>query len=261
MDFIKYPKYDNLTELLISKANHDILYVAQEKIHGANLQLAFYGDDMILGKRSGVCDDSFYNAKYPLSMKELDYRWVARIAKNQHRDTEAVILYCEICGGFYHGKRIIASQIPVQTEVQYSLYNKIVCYDIAVLIEGVWHFLPPAKVYSICAASGVPVTSVEHVGTLTDVIDYCKEHLVEDSRMAKILGEDKLNTPNIKEGYMIKAAHMMPMQYRPAYKIKNVWAKEQRVHKEGKAPKAINEEILNMDHTNRFNAVVSKHTA
>lgn len=141
-DFRKYPDIENyfsteaVAEMKDVIGDSKIPWVVMEKIHGANFQVTYDELGLHCGKRTSYLEatDNFYG--FINALPEGIIEKIRRIYEKY--DHQPVRLFGELFGGRYDAdhkhKDLVKKLCPkcVQREVQYSPFNHVLFYDVAV---------------------------------------------------------------------------------------------------------------------------------
>ncbi len=275
MKFYKYPKIGETT----TSVDKSTQWVVLEKVHGANFSIYCDGTQVRFAKRTGFLEDEnewFYGyqtisaelaAKVSLLFKEL---------RNTHRSITTVVLYGELCGGFYPsqantwagavtGNRINKdrvcvvpqSQRAVQEGVYYSPNLEFVVFDILLVKEHTApRFMKYTSCVTACSSCSIKVLKPLYTGLYSECVSHpCKF----DSNVAvQEFGQERLPPgTNYAEGTVIKPLQESIAAIRPMIKIKHTEFLEIASNFTAKSMQGTSI-ILSMMNVNRMNALRSK---
>lgn len=199
MEFRRYNSIDNVKEATLlwlhnnGLIGEDTTWIAQEKIHGANFSIYVDGNrEVKYGKRSGfIGSDNFYN--YQVIRDEYEF---AAQSVADYLEAEEVIIYGEICGGFYPGMESPPGSKQVQKEVKYCAHNEFIVFDI--MVNG--EYLNDTRVAELCDLFGFIQAPVFAQGKFEEVIKHNPEF---QTMIPKLFGLPDIEG-NTAEGYIIK---------------------------------------------------------
>jgi len=215
MRFSKYPSITNsyskrFIEQIYQCGKASGLWVANEKIYGANCSLWTDGNDVKVGKRSGILphgsEGSFYRSDIVLaSFQERALQVFDDIRKADHTVSH-IAIQGEIYGGMYdHPDVERKDNVPrVQKGVSYSPNIEFACFDIKVFRgtsdeEG--ELLNYLKVVDLCDSNDIPMPPEIVRGTLDEILGTDDEF---DSRVPGDLHDLPSIEGNTCEGIVLK---------------------------------------------------------
>lgn len=174
--FVPYPKIaEDLSAWNTDEAvRRDLdrqVWIACEKIHGANLCICTDGSQIVVAKRRAVLgpDEPFFAYK----------RAIAPLVTNLRRLVRAldgaawVLVYGELFGGEYRHPAVapVAGMQPVQTAIYYSPDVRFCAFDLATVdVSGEGAFLPFRRAMALLEAAGLPVAPVLGTGRLDEML-------------------------------------------------------------------------------------------
>nr|BFE57416.1 hypothetical protein GCM10020063_019420 [Dactylosporangium thailandense] len=205
MEHVTYPKIP----AVLANASTAGPWIATEKIHGAQLVIAYDGTALRVGKRKAWLrdDEAFFGWQLLRSTLER----AARAALG--RGGTSVRLYGELYGGHYPGADPVPGASPVQTGVWYSPGIRFALFD-AVTDDGpVWLY---ADLAAIAAESGVDVVPLLARGTRSTV-DAVPIRF--PTRVPALHGLPPLDG-NLAEGLVLRPDARLPLATRPVLKRK-----------------------------------------
>ena len=271
---MKFTKYNSLTNHTNQKFQQyaliqgltDGLFVGTEKAHGANFSFYCNNTGFRQAKRSGFCDETFYNCK------EIIERYQTRIEKLfEHLVKTFVIgfedsieVYGEIIGGKYDGQKTDNAK-TVQKEVQYCPNNEFIAFDIYTTTEAGRTPMSYEDFKGYCDTFEIPTCPEVVAGTLEECLAADNEF---NSRIPAVFGRKNL-MDNICEGFVIRPVEgerWLANGDRLIIKSKNSKFSEkgksqkvkQRSNTLTELDKVTGETLTKYFTENRFNNVVSK---
>ena len=212
-NFRKYHSIDNLKDSTIlwlhdlGFLGEDTTWIAQEKIHGANFSIYCNGTGVKFGKRSGFIegDSSFYghkNLENVLTERTLNLFTRLAISQVAHGAEPLLdlIIFGEICGGFYPGVPTVPGAKQVQRGVNYSPRNEFIVFDI--MANG--RYLSDLHVAEICDLHGFYQAPVFAQGKFEELAKINPE-------FPTIIPRHLFGLPdvedNVAEGFILKPIH------------------------------------------------------
>jgi Rnl2 family RNA ligase len=186
-------------------------WIATEKIHGAQLAVAYDGQTLRVGKRKAWLrdDETFFGW-------QLLRAALLRTARSalEHGDATAVRLYGELYGGHYPHPSVspVPGASPVQTGIWYSPEIRFGLFDV-LFTDATGTY---ADVAAIAAAGGVDVVPLLARGPRT-VVDAMPVRFA--SRVPAALGLPTL-PDNLAEGLVLRPDARLPLSARPIVKRK-----------------------------------------
>lgn len=176
-------------------------WVAQEKLHGAQLLVAVVGDEVRFGKRKAwlAPDDPFFGWQLVRADLAAQGRALARLA-----GTPSVVVYGELVGGGYPHPDVepVPGLQPVQTGVWYAPDLRWAAFDVLVATgeddEG--ERLAPSEVGALAAEAGVLVPPTVRAGRRTDVESTTERF---PTRLPEVLGLPAIDG-NLAEGIVVR---------------------------------------------------------
>lgn len=270
MKFTKYNSLENhyrqkFIDQIVLQGFSNSEYVVTEKAHGANFSYHYDGETFRVAKRSGFCDENFYNCKELIERdKENVISMYNFIKQNFAEDLQHLCVDGEIVGGKYQGQqKDFPNAKTVQKEVEYCPSNHFIGFDIRV--DG--KYLPMSTTLSLFDRFSIVRVPVLASGKLEDCLAHSNEF---NSVIPKRLGYENLEN-NICEGIVIEPAnqvHYLSNGSRVIIKSKNAKFREQG----GKKVKvrnvlnlspeqhALGENLTAYFTEQRISNVLSKHT-
>ena len=263
MNFTKYSSLTNVSEKFINKlvamGHHDIPYIVNEKIHGANFGVHWDRKNGVrFSKRSGFIKEGevFYaHTKLVdnLTGKILNLR-------DTYEECESISVFGEIFGGSFYGDQEIGSK-RVQKEVQYSPKTEFMAFDVKLgdtYIDG--HG-------AMCILQLHGFTCPPHLGVFNTLEEALKVANDMESKVPAQLGFTA-KEGNIMEGVVIKPAYkdiVLPNGKRLIIKNKNSKFTEKNSEKKvvnikelSPHAKQLVESLSSYINGNRLSNVVSK---
>ena len=140
MKFIKYPSIENTyrqksVDYVYQSGLSGGIWVASEKIHGANFSIMTDGTDIRMAKKTALIgeDENFYGCQ---SIKEELKRKLREIFRKLQLDFDWPIHYVKLCGEIYGGRyphpdvAKVSDAVKVQDKVWYRPDNDFYGFDI-----------------------------------------------------------------------------------------------------------------------------------
>ncbi len=265
----KFSKYSSLTNHYQSKFIDAIImngldkgeWVAQEKVHGANFSFHFDGTEHKQAKRSGFCDEGFFNCravlKYRVSV-EVIYEYL--ILQNVLVDGDTLSIYGELFGGNYKGNKEPSAK-TVQGGMNYHPNNEFMAFDIKVNGE----YLPFIEVEALCKRFRIPLAPIVAYGSLEEMLELDNEF---DSLVPEDLGLERVED-SVCEGLVIRP-YIDERKFKETRLL--IKSKNSKFSEKAKTAKKINN-VVNLSEedlalaesftkyftANRVNATISKH--
>jgi len=176
------------------------IWVATEKIHGANLVVATNGAADAIGKRKAwlTHDEPFFG--WQLLRNNLVT--AARAIRASLQEEGVVRLYGEIFGGSYPHPEVIEvpGMLPVQTGIWYAPDIRFALFDIALDRGADVELLAHSEVETLAQAHGLLVAPLLGRGTRADLEALPTRF---PSRVASALGLPPIDG-NVAEGFVLK---------------------------------------------------------
>lgn len=211
--FNKYPSIENayrsefIEKIKLHGWGNKPWYLS-EKVHGSNTQVSYDGTNISLGTRNHELEqgEGCYNFQREVEKDGITdkIKEIYNELKLAHPNISSVIIFGEICGGFYPHEQVakVNNASKVQKGVYYNPDNKWLIFDICYVIGEGKHFLggkdflEMAKKYSL---QTVPLLAIAE--NLDDALAYAndKPSIVG----TKLFGYPELNE-NIMEGVVIR---------------------------------------------------------
>jgi len=202
MNFKKYPSLTNhYQDKFINFLQINDLtkgeWVAQEKVHGANFSFHFNGTEHKQAKRSGFCDENFFNCRAVLKYRasiELMHRYLV----DQHvmQKGEPLVVFGELFGGKFNKQKEPNAKTVQGNGADYHPDNEFMAFDIQV--NG--KFLPFMDVEAICNGFKLPLAPIVAYGDFEEMMKLDNEF---DSYVPEEFGLERLKN-NIAEGLVIR---------------------------------------------------------
>jgi Rnl2 family RNA ligase len=174
--FVPYPKIvDNLTAWNADEAERRALdkqvWVASEKLHGANLCICTDGTQIVVAKRRAVLEatEPFFAYKRAIAPLVPGVRRLARALGN----VAWVFVYGELFGGQYPHPAVspVEGVEPVQTAIYYSPDVRFCAFDLATVdASGDGAFVAYREAVALFEAAGVPVAPLLGTGRLDEML-------------------------------------------------------------------------------------------
>ena len=229
---MKFCKYNSLTNHDVTKFINLVVmndlsggeFVATEKAHGANFGLHFNGTEYRSSKRSGIngVDENFHGAvKLRLDFAgqvEALYNYIWLVHKLE--DGFDLAIRGEVIGGMYKGVQANNAS-RVQKEVQYSINNEFIVFDIEINGEPVSY----NAFESLCMKFSFTQCPELKRGTLQELLAMNNEF---DSVIPALYGNENFEG-NTTEGFVIRPVYgerFLPNGTRVIIKSKNAKFKE-----------------------------------
>jgi Rnl2 family RNA ligase len=199
-------------------------WVATEKVHGAQLVVAYDGREVCVGKRKAWLrgDEPFFG--WQLLRRNLEV--AVRLARS--RSGAAVRIYGELYGGHYPHPEVVPvpGAAPVQTGIWYSPDIRFALFDVLDHDgpDDPGHFQPYADIAAIAAGAGLDVVPLLARGTRS-ALDGLPVRF--PSRVPHARGLPELAN-NLAEGIVLRPDARLSPQRRPIVKLKIEEFDEQR---------------------------------
>jgi Rnl2 family RNA ligase len=231
MNFKSYPKiYTNFTKDISNNEND--VWIGTEKIHGTNF--SFYCDiehTIKCGKRTSILkdDEKFYDYQIVKSKCENKIKLLFDIL-NKKYNAEQIIIYGELCGGFYPDKTFDFDNKhknkkykPVQWNIYYSPEKIFIAFDIFITTTTSQFYLNYEELIEVCSKTNIYYSPILVEGSLKDVINF---DIKINSKIPELFDYDEIESnKNIIEGIVIRPKYITDSDYK--LKIKNNDFKEQ----------------------------------
>jgi len=173
--FVPYPKIvDSVAAWDVDADDRRALdrgvWVASEKVHGANLCIGTDGSVLEVAKRRAVLapGEAFFAHERALGPLVAGVRRLAR-----KLDAAWVLIYGELFGGHYPHPAVVPVDgvAPVQTGVYYAPDIQFCAFDLAIVDRaGAGAFVPFRRACELFADAGIPTAPVLATGTLHDLL-------------------------------------------------------------------------------------------
>lgn len=217
MEFVKYPSLTNSykQEWIDFCINYgfakDHVWYVTEKIHGANFAAYVEAGEVRYAKRTAFLSklENFYNFTYIQGKYEQNL-----LDLGKHFGDLPVIVYGELCGGWYDGK---STGQKVQKDVNYCPHNEFIVFDI--VVNGV--ALSPMEVQDTCWEFGLIPVPLLFSGSLEHALQYPNAFPTHVPRIFGLMEDMK----NICEGVVIKPWPLVRDPYGNLIVFKNKNAK------------------------------------
>lgn len=229
---MKFNKYNSLTNHDVTKFINLVVmndlatgeFVATEKAHGANFGLHFNGTEYRSSKRSGIngVDENFHGsvkiaADYEQCVAALyNYIWLV----HKLEDGFDLAIRGEVIGGMFKGVQANHAS-RVQKEVEYSINNEFIVFDIEINGEPVSY----NAFESLCMKFSFTQCPELKRGTLQELLEMNNEF---DSVIPALYGNENFEG-NTTEGFVIRPVYgerYLPNGARVIIKSKNSKFKE-----------------------------------
>jgi Rnl2 family RNA ligase len=204
--FVPYPKIvDRISAWNADETDRRVLdkhvWVASEKIHGANLCICTDGIEMSVAKRRAVLDagDPFFGYKRAIAPLVPAVRALVR----QLDGAAWVLVYGELFGGHYPHPRVAAVDglEPVQTAIHYCPDVRFCAFDLAIVdAAGEGRFLSYRRAADLFMSCGIPVAPTLRTGRFDELLEL---PVTFATRVPEQLGLPAL-ADNWAEGMVIK---------------------------------------------------------
>lgn len=175
--FVPYPKIvDRIAawnaDEIDRRALDKQIWVASEKIHGANLCLCSDGTEIVVAKRRAVLDagDRFFGYKRAIAPLIPAVRALFR----QLGDVAWALVYGELFGGHYPHPRVAAIHgiEPVQTAIHYCPDVRFCAFDLATVdAAGQASFVSYRRAVALFESIGIPVAPTLRTGRLDELLE------------------------------------------------------------------------------------------
>lgn len=238
--FIKYPSIESGANAKYIKKHDKLftgLFVATEKVHGANFQFICSYDhadqiEIKCAKRSGFLkdDEKFYDWKNVLKRYRSDLESITMLLLDK-MDTSTLSICGELCGGYYppdHSKEfktdIIESENcqPVQKGIWYCPYVDFLVFDIIVTKNNnERYFLAHADIIKYLEKTKLRVLPILFSGEFEDCLNFCNHNVNFISKVQTLYGALIELKDNYAEGYVMKTSGTVRSNDRAVLKIKS----------------------------------------
>lgn len=280
MEFRKYPSIENLSSGLYSKIidyinNPELEWVVTEKVHGCNLSFYINRNEIKVGRRTGFIDienENFYNVqsileKYKQSFLniqkyiDVEKKSYKTLSPFSNKTNTNIIIYGELYGGKYTHPNVKNDELSkrVQKEVEYSVHNDFICFDVKVDNE----FLSFIDAKDYCRKFNIPFIRHEYIGDFKEAIEISNGCYINQTLIPKLHNLPPIRD-NIREGNIIRPNESLKFTNgsRIIIKHKNERFYEKKRTKEPFEIKKIENELptefTDFITSSRFNSVVSK---
>lgn len=175
--FVPYPKIvDRIAawnaDEIDRRALDKQVWVASEKIHGANLCICTDGTEIVVAKRRAVLEagDLFFGYKRAIAPL------IPAVRALFHRlgDVTWALVYGELFGGHYPHPRVVAIDgiDPVQTAIHYCPDVRFCAFDLATVhAAGEAKFVSYRRAVALFESIGIPVAPTLRTGTLHELLE------------------------------------------------------------------------------------------
>lgn len=219
--FVKFPKiYENIGDFKSPKKQE---WIATEKIDGSNFSVYSNGVETKFAKRTGFLETEEWFYNYQSISLELSQKAkkIYQIYKSKIANLNFVVLYGELCGGFYpedtknwigpipsriNEKGVVIIPIEkraIQEGVYYSDKIRHIIFDIALITEDKnIQYLEYKEMSSLCEEVKLPYTPILAKGSLKKLLDYSLDF---NSTIPAMFGLTCLEN-NKAEGIVIRPA-------------------------------------------------------
>lgn len=193
------------------------VWVASEKIHGANLCITTDGIDIAVAKRRAVLDvgDPFFGYKRAVAPLLPAVRALFR----KLGDVTGMLVYGELFGGHYPHPRVAAVDgiEPVQTAIHYCPDVRFCAFDLATMdAAGEAIFVPYRRAVALFESVGIPVAPTLRTGRLEELLELPVRFA---TRLPEQLGLPPL-PDNWAEGMVIKPWDLQAPLAEPRHVLK-----------------------------------------
>ncbi|MFI5916224.1 RNA ligase family protein [Dactylosporangium sp. NPDC051541] len=204
MEHVTYPKIP----AVLAGASSAGPWIATEKIHGAQLVVAYDGTVLRVGKRKAWLrdDEPFFGWQLLRSTLE-------RTARVCLQSSKTVRLYGELYGGHYPGTPPEPAASPVQTGVWYSPRIRFALFDVVSDDGPAWLY---SELATAAAEGGADVVPLLARGTRSTVDAVPVRY---PTRVPAMLGLPPLEG-NLAEGVVLRPDARLPLTARPVLKRK-----------------------------------------
>jgi Rnl2 family RNA ligase len=227
MEFLSYPKIS-----IHPNRNDDFKgpWIAQEKIHGAQLVIGVTTDEIHFGKRKSWLrpNDSFFG--WQIMRPELEVLARSLYQAFCPSKKESLYIYGELCGGMYPYPDVLMIEgfSPVQTGVWYSPKLHWFPFD-AVIVSSTKeeYFVNPLELIEKVKARGGLTPPIIHQGTRAELVNIPVRFT---TKVPNLFGLSPI-AQNWAEGLVLKPATSMPTSKRVVSKHKIEEFNEKRFDK------------------------------
>ena len=220
--FVPYPKIvDRIAAWNADETDRRALdkqiWIASEKIHGANLCLCTDGAEIAVAKRRAVLDagDPFFGYKRAIAPLLPAVRALFRRLGN----VAWALVYGELFGGHYPHPRVAAIDgiEPVQTAIHYSPDVRFCAFDLATVdAAGEATLVSYRRAVALFESAGIPVAPMLRTGRLDELLEL---PVAFPTRLPAQLGLPPL-PDNWAEGMVIKPWDLEAPLAEPRYVLK-----------------------------------------
>lgn len=185
------------------------VWVATEKLHGANLCICTDGDHIAVAKRRAVLapEEAFFDYRRAIAPLIPKVRALFR----QLDGVAWAFIYGELVGGSYPHPDVAAVEgvRPVQTGIHYGPDLRFFAFDLATVdARGARAFVPYSMALPQFEAAELPVVPIVGTGTLTDMLALPVSF---STQVPRLLGLPALAN-NYAEGLVIKPLELAALQ-------------------------------------------------
>lgn len=181
LEFKKYSSIENsfnkeFMEHIEAEMPMDLVYVVQEKVHGANSSFLCDGSDVQFAKRTAVLgkEEQFYDYEQLVSTyKDKILRLFERI-KVQHPQLERVNVFGEMFGGQYPHKEVVNNPkiSLIQKGIYYCPSHEFYGFDIYITENSIGKYLDVEEVDELFEAEGFLYAKTLFKGNLEECLNY-----------------------------------------------------------------------------------------
>jgi Rnl2 family RNA ligase len=182
----------------------DMLFVVQEKVHGANFCFATDGETINTGKRTGFIEvgESFYDYEELLERYKEKVIRLFTLVKEKHPDTLAVTIFGEIFGGKYPHPDVKNDfrTLCIQKGVYYCPCHEFYAFDLYLTTSDSNYYLATDELNAFFEECGFLYAKTLFKGTIDECLQYPNDF---PSYISNWLGFPSLED-NICEGIVIR---------------------------------------------------------
>ncbi len=222
MEFKKYSSIENsfnkeFLEHVVEQMPHDLHYVVQEKVHGANTSFLCNGANVTFAKRTSVLEENenFYDYPELLESYREKVLNLFKEIKRRYHDVLSISVFGEMFGGHYphNGVKSDRRLTLIQKGVCYTPDHEFYGFDIYLFGEDECRYLPVDEVNELLESGRFFYAKTLFEGTLKECLEYPNAF---QSMIPKWLGLPDIED-NICEGVVIRP--VVPMYLRNGSRV------------------------------------------